>query len=125
MSAPACSLALICLALGLGQPGAMAQPFRLPTANRYLFDAGAEEKFFAATPGKTWVSGSFGCVRSDGWQMHEGLDILHQHTDRHGEPTDPVMAAADGTVAYVNRKPALSNYGNYVVVRHVVEGIEI
>jgi len=35
------------------------------------------------------------------------------------------MAAADGTVVYINLKPSLSNYGNYLVVRHVVEGMEI
>lgn len=104
---------------------AVAQPFRLPTANRFLFDPGAEDKFFAATPGKTWTTGCFGCVRSDGWQMHEGLDIRSLQRDKHGEPTDPVMATADGTVAYVNTRPSLSNYGNYVVLRHVVEGVEV
>ena len=43
-----------------------AQPFYLPTANTALFEKGGEDRFFAATPGKTWVSGTFGCVRSDG-----------------------------------------------------------
>src|ERR1700749_4083428 len=76
-------------------------PFQFPTANHALYEPGQELKFFAPTaPDKPWTSGSFGWVRSDGWQFHEGLDILHQHTDRHGEPTDPVMATADGTVMY-------------------------
>ena len=57
--------------------------------------------------------------------MHEGLDIRHLQSDKHGEPTDPVMATADGTVVYFNTRPSLSNYGNYIVIRHVVEGIEI
>jgi murein DD-endopeptidase MepM/ murein hydrolase activator NlpD len=101
-------------------------PFQFPTANHSLFEPGQELKFFAPTaPDKPWTSGSFGCVRSDGWQMHEGLDILHQHTDRRGEPTDPVMATADGTVVYVSTKPALSNYGKYIVIRHLIEGLEI
>ncbi|MGA2246565.1 MAG: M23 family metallopeptidase [Verrucomicrobiota bacterium] len=106
---------------------ALAQsPFQFPTANHLLYEPGQELKFFAPTaPDKPWTSGSFGCVRSDGWQMHEGLDILHQHTDRHGEPTDPVMATADGTVVYVSTKAALSNYGKYIVIRHVIEGLEI
>src|SRR5215469_6172859 len=106
---------------------ALAQsPFQFPTANHALFEPGQELKFFAPTaPNKPWTSGSFGCVRSDGWQMHEGLDIIHQHTDRHGEPTDPVMATADGTVVYVSTKAALSNYGKYIVIRHMVEGLEI
>ena len=101
-------------------------PFQFPTANHALYEPGNELKFFAPTaPDKPWTSGSFGCVRSDGGQMHEGLDILHQHTDRHGEPIDPVMATADGTVVYFSTKAALSNFGKYIVVRHIVEGLEI
>jgi peptidoglycan LD-endopeptidase LytH len=102
-----------------------AQPLQLPTANRALFEPGHEEEFFVGTVGKPWTSGCFGCVRSDGWQMHEGLDIRCLQRDRRGEPADPVKAAADGTVAYVNAKPSLSNYGNYVVLQHRVEGLEI
>ena len=80
----------------------------------------AELKFFAPTaPDKPWTSGSFGCVRDNGTRMHEGLDIRHLQTDKRGEPTDPVMATADGTVVYFSKKPGLSNYGNYIVVRHV------
>jgi len=112
---------------GLSAATLFAQtPFRFPTANHALYEPGQELKFFAPTaPDKPWTSGSFGCVRSDGWQMHEGLDILHQHTDRRGEPTDPVMATADGTVVYVSTRAALSNYGKYVVIRHIIEGLEI
>jgi len=105
---------------------AAQSPFQFPTANHTLYEPGQELKFFAPTaPEKPWTSGSFGCVRSSGWQMHEGLDIVHQHTDRHGEPTDPVAATADGTVMYVSTRAALSNYGKYIVIRHVVEGLEI
>src|SRR5262245_25262478 len=99
--------------LPLALPSA-AQPFYLPTANHALFDKGGEEKFFAGTAGKEWTSGTFGCVRSEGWQMHEGLDIRSVQRDKHGEPTDPVTATADGTVAYINTRPSLSNYGNYI-----------
>jgi murein DD-endopeptidase MepM/ murein hydrolase activator NlpD len=101
-------------------------PFQFPTANHALYQVGDELKFFAPTaPDKPWTSGSFGCVRDNGGRMHEGLDILHLQTDKRGEPTDPVMATADGTVVYFNKKPGLSNYGNYIVIRHVVEGLEI
>lgn len=118
-------LALVALLVGATKLPAQT-PFQFPTANHALYEPGAESKFFAPTsPDRPWTSGSFGCVRSDGWQMHEGLDILHLHTDRHGEPTDPVMATADGTVMYVNTRPGLSNYGKYIVIRHVVEGVEI
>jgi murein DD-endopeptidase MepM/ murein hydrolase activator NlpD len=102
-----------------------AQPFQLPTANRALFESGSEDKFFVGTIGKPWMSGCYGCVRSDGWQMHEGLDIRCLQRDKRGEPTDPVMAAAEGTICYCSAKPSLSNYGNYIVARHRVEGLEI
>jgi murein DD-endopeptidase MepM/ murein hydrolase activator NlpD len=102
-----------------------AQPFQLPTANRAVFEKGGEERFFVGTVGKPWTSGTFGCVRSEGWQMHEGLDIRCLQRDRQGEPTDPVLATADGTVAYFNKRPSLSNYGNYLILRHQVEGLEI
>ena len=98
----------------------------MPTANHALFEPGGEERFFVGTVGKTVDDRkTFGCVRSDGWQMHEGLDIRCLQRDKHGEPTDPVMATADGTVVYINSRPSLSNYGNYIVVRHQIEGMEI
>ena len=101
-------------------------PFQFPTANHALYEAGHELQFFAPTaPDKPWTSGSFGCVRNNATRMHEGLDILHLHTDRRGEPTDPVMVTADGTVMYFSTKAGLSNYGKYIVVRHIVEGLEI
>jgi murein DD-endopeptidase MepM/ murein hydrolase activator NlpD len=104
---------------------AQAQPFRLPTANHALFEKEGEERFFVGTVGKPWVTGTFGCVRSGGWQMHEGLDIRCLQRDGHGEPTDPVLAAADGTVVYISTRPSLSNYGNYLILQHQVEGLEI
>ncbi|MDB6065766.1 MAG: Peptidase [Pedosphaera sp.] len=104
---------------------ASAEMFQLPTANRALYENGGEERFFVGTVGKPWTSGTFGCVRSDGWQIHEGLDIRCLKRDKHGEPTDPIMATADGTVVYINSRPSLSNYGNYIVIRHQIEGMEI
>jgi len=120
----ACS-ALAFLLAGVFESPAQS-PFQFPTANHALYEAGGDAKFLAPTsPDRSWTTGSFGCVRTDGWQMHEGLDIIHLQTDRHGEPTDPVMATADGTVMYVNLKPGLSNYGKYIVIRHFIDGIEI
>jgi murein DD-endopeptidase MepM/ murein hydrolase activator NlpD len=113
------------VALLLGCISLRAELFQLPTANRALYEPNGEEKFFAPTPGKDWRSGTFGCVRSDGGQLHEGLDIRSIQHDKRGEPVDPVMVTADGTVAYINRKSGLSNYGNYIVVKHIVEGMEI
>jgi len=105
--------------------GLSAQPFRLPTANHALFEKGGEEKFFVGTVGKPWTSGCFGCVRSYGGQMHEGLDIRCLQRDKHGEPADPVMATADGTVVYINSRPSLSNFGIYILLRHNIGGVEI
>jgi len=108
-------------------PGAAlpAQPFFLPTANHALFEKGKEADFFVPTPGKTWESGCFGCVRTDRRQMHEGLDIKCLQRDRRGEPADPVLATAAGTVVYINNRPALSNYGRYLVLRHLIGGVEV
>src|SRR4051812_25821680 len=98
-------LALICAAVLFTSYSVRAQPFQLPTANQALFEKGGEERFFVGTVGKPWITGTFGCVRSDGAQMHEGLDIRCLQRDKHGEPMDPVMATADGTVAYFNTHP--------------------
>jgi len=114
------AILLLCLPVG-----AFAQPFLLPTANRAIFEPGGEERFFVGTVGKPWMSGTFGCVRTEGWQLHEGLDIRCLERDKRGEPTDPILATADGTVAYINKRPSLSNYGNYLILRHVIEGVEV
>ena len=116
----------VALSIGIGASLRAQQPFQFPTANHALYEAGDELKFFAPTaPDKPWTTGSFGCVRTDGRQMHEGLDIRCLQRDRHGEPTDPIMATADGSVVYISTRPALSNYGKYIVIRHIIEGIEI
>jgi peptidoglycan LD-endopeptidase LytH len=104
---------------------ALGQVFQLPTGNRFVLETGAEEKAFAGTVGKPWVTGTFGCVRTEGWQMHEGLDIRCLQRDRRGEPTDPVMATAEGEVAYINTRSGYSNYGIYLILRHRIEGIEV
>jgi murein DD-endopeptidase MepM/ murein hydrolase activator NlpD len=104
---------------------ACAQLLQLPTANHTLFEKDGEARFFTGTVGKPWTTGCFGCVRSDGMQLHEGLDISCLHRDKRGEPTDPVAATADGEVVYINQRPSLSNYGNYIVLRHRIDGLEI
>jgi len=104
---------------------ALAEAFQLPTPNRAIFLEGKEESYFTPTVGRTWESGTFGCVRSDGWQMHEGIDIKCIERDKKGEPIDPVSAAAGGIISYINSKPGLSNYGNYIVMRHQIDGMEM
>lgn len=109
----------------LGAATVSSQPFQLPTANRAIFEPSNEENYFVGTVGKPWVSGTFGCVRTDGWQLHEGIDIRSIVRDKRDEPTDPVLATADGTVAYLNKRPSLSNYGNYLILRHSIEGVDV
>jgi peptidoglycan LD-endopeptidase LytH len=114
----------LCLAsLACGVSLLRSEVFTLPTPNRAIFKPGAEEQYFVPTPGKTWTSGTFGCVRTDGHQLHEGLDIKCTERDRRGEPVDAVFAAASGKVAYVNATAGLSNYGKYVILQHEIEGI--
>jgi len=126
MSCPAVCRLLVVAALFSGANLFAQQPFQFPTANQALYEIGSELKFLAPTsPERPWTTGSFGCVRTDGWQMHEGLDIRSLQHDGHSEPTDPVMATADGTVVYFSDKPSLSNYGRYIIIRHVIEGLEI
>jgi len=104
----------------------LAQPFQLPTANHALLEPdGGGERFYVGTAGKPWTSGRFGCSRTEGFQFHEGMDIRPLERDRRGEPTDVARCASDGTVAYVNTHPSLSNYGNYIVVRHQMDRLEV
>ncbi len=114
--------ARLLLMMALGQAAAaLGQPFSLPTPNQAIFEPGKETDYFTPTVSRTWPSGTFGCVRSEGWQMHEGIDIKCTQRDAKGEPVDPVSAAADGTVVYFNAKPGLSNYGNYIVMQHEID----
>jgi murein DD-endopeptidase MepM/ murein hydrolase activator NlpD len=125
LNAPCWALVLLALHGLTAARAAVLRPFQLPTANAALFEPGGEERFFVGTAGKPWTSGTFGCVRTGGGQLHEGIDIRCLQRDREGEPTDPVRATADGTVAYINAKPSLSNFGRYIIVRHLVERLEI
>jgi murein DD-endopeptidase MepM/ murein hydrolase activator NlpD len=101
------------------------QPFTLPTENQAIFEPAGPERYFVPTPGKTWISGTFGCVRSEGRQFHEGIDIRSLQRNKRGEPTDPIRATAHGTVVYVNRVAGNSSFGKYLMVRHEVEGLEV
>lgn len=99
----------------------------LPTANAFLFEPGAEEKFFQATVSGTWEAGQYGCVRMGtyGKRLHEGVDIKCLERDRKGEPIDPVYAASDGVVAFINSSPGNSNYGRYIILKHSWDGVEV
>ncbi|MGC8990913.1 MAG: hypothetical protein ACP5MD_12400, partial [Verrucomicrobiia bacterium] len=72
--------------------GIGGEQFCFPTANKALLERDGGDRFFVATPGRTWESGSYGCVRSDGYQLHEGMDIRAVTRDKRGEPADLVMS---------------------------------
>ncbi len=111
--------ALLALCL-LAAPLASAQriEFSWPTPNRAWEQGRDYAAWVQPTVSGEPESGLFGCVRSGGGQFHEGLDIRATSRDRHGEPTDPITAAMDGVVRYVNTSPGNSNYGRYIVLEH-------
>jgi murein DD-endopeptidase MepM/ murein hydrolase activator NlpD len=66
------------------------------------------------------ASASYGSVRTQSSgraSFHEGVDIAPVRWER-GRAQDPISAAADGEVAYINRIAGNSSYGRYVVLRH-------
>ena len=97
----------------------------MPTANTAIFEQGSEASYFVGTVGRTWESGTYGCVRSDGWRLHEGIDIAAIQRDKRGEALDPVLATADGKVVYMNSHSGLSNYGRYLILEHEIDRLKI
>ena len=69
-------------------------------------------------PDKPFTSGSFGCVRNNGYKFHEGLDLYPLNRDKKGRATDSIFSAMSGTVSYINEISALSAYGKYLVIEH-------
>ena len=96
----------------------------LPTANDALL-RGQDADFFQPTVEGSIESGMFGCVRNNGHRLHKGIDIKCLARDRRGEPLDPIHAVADGTVAFINPSPGLSNYGRYIVLEHQWDGVAV
>ena len=108
----------------------------LPTGNDALFHGGGAEFYqyitrdFKGVKSTPWQGGQYGFVRdpveSSGGlvysRFHEGIDIRPLRRDPAGEPIDEVRAIAAGRVMHVNLVPGYSNYGNYVVVEHHLNG---
>ncbi len=127
-------VALLLAALPLSAPAPLLLDF--PTANHKLAARHPSEFYqyvdrnFGGKPSKPWQGGQFGFVRTpriiDGTivytRMHEGIDIQPLSRDASGNPTDPILAAASGSVVYANRSPTGSNYGRYVVLKHRAAG---
>ncbi len=111
----------------------------LPTDNDALL-RGKPEKFYMYTDrdfegqkSQPWQGGGYGFTRNPErvggrvvqTRLHEGIDIQPMRRDAAGEPLDDVRAIESGRVVHVSSNPRESNYGNYVVIEHEVEGAPI
>lgn len=89
-----------------------------PTPNTAYDDGQPIEAYIQPTVSGVTTSGLFGCVRSSGYQFHEGIDLKPVAVRDHGEATDEVFATMDGVVRHVARKAGQSSYGRYIVLEH-------
>lgn len=103
----------------------------LPTPNTNLYEH--PEKFYMKTArsgADAWKGGMYGFSRnakrlSAGTvhtRFHEGVDIAPTMRDERGNPLDSVVSVDEGLVVYVNAIAGRSNYGKYIVVRHLWDG---
>lgn len=116
---PSCPTFLLIL-LPVLSPALCAQRIDIawPTPSTAWVQGKGIEAFVQPTVSGEPESGLFGCVRGNGLQFHEGLDIKPVRRDKAGEAADPVTAAMDGIVRHINTKPGESSYGRYVVLEH-------
>jgi peptidoglycan LD-endopeptidase LytH len=96
-----------------------------PTPNPAFMKGGDITTWVQDTGTGVPTSGLFGCVRDDGHRFHEGIDIRCIERDRKGNPIDPVSAAMDGVVAYINDQGSNSSYGRYIVLDHPKEDVDV
>lgn len=117
---PAFRLPVLCFVFATAQVASGRDRIELiwPTPNRAWEERRPIEAFIQPTVSGEPMSGCFGCVRSNGFQFHEGIDIKPVARDRHGEPADQVFAAMAGVVRHVNTRPGESSYGRYIVIEH-------
>lgn len=89
-----------------------------PTPNTAYLEDKPIEAFIQPTASGEPSSGLFGCVRSGGYQFHEGLDLMPVCARDHGEATDEIYATMDGVVRHIATKAGQSSYGRYIVIEH-------
>ena len=95
--------------------------FRLswPTPNPAFARGLGYSTFLQKTgPDKPITSGSFGCVRNNGYKFHEGLDLYPVQRDKKGRADDSIFSAMDGIVSHLNSTASYSAYGKYIVLEH-------
>ncbi|HMP95695.1 MAG TPA: M23 family metallopeptidase [Kiritimatiellia bacterium] len=97
--------------------------YGFPTAQHSLLSTNLEGIYMPTGSGRL-ESALYGSVRTrpQGSSVlpafHEGIDIAPLARDSRQMPTDRILAAADGRVAYANRIAGNSNYGRYIVLVH-------
>ncbi len=89
-----------------------------PTPNKAHSEGLSFKEYIQPTVSGLVYSGLYGCVRRNGQQFHEGLDLKSIQRNRKGESIDQIMAVTSGVVRYINRSAGNSNYGKYVVIEH-------
>lgn len=131
----ALALPLIHLFLGLAAPRVSAAntTLVLPTVNDHIYGDDGNQfymyctRVFEGKASRPWTAGKYGFVRTlrrtkdgvIGTKFHEGIDIKPIKRDRASNPMDDVTSVAAGVIAYVNPYAGNSNYGKYVVVKHM------
>src|SRR5437868_4127225 len=101
-------IAAALLLFSFGVAHAARIEFVWPTPNQAWERGRPIDDFVQPTVSGDPESGLFGCVRTNGTQFHEGVDLKAIGRDRRGEPTDKVMAAMRGIVRHVNTHPGES-----------------
>lgn len=116
-----------------------AAVFDWPTENKALLEGRPEAFYmyvnrnFEGVETKPWEGGSYGYVRTPQRigaeivysSLHEGIDIAPVSRDPSGNPLDEVKACTAGMVVHASHEAGASNYGRYVVIRHLIEGSPI
>ncbi len=97
--------------------------YTFPTPQTGLGDTNNPDVFMPTESGKI-ESAWYGSTRTRKFgkqflpAFHEGVDIAPVTRDSKGRAQDPVFAAADGCIGYINRTGGNSSYGIYVVLLH-------
>ena len=127
---------IFCFSLFFLSFEAFCLEFSLPTANAFIKEE--PQKFYSPTLRRfekkeflSWQGGQYGYCRNlkriskdkiIASRFHEGIDIqpLISKKQRY---LDIVYPISKGKIVYLNSNPENSNYGKYVVVKHIWKGM--
>ncbi len=98
-----------------------------PTPNTAFFARLPEATYLQPTASGRMESSKWGYTRfnrAGKRRLHRGIDIKAIHKQRN-RVTDPIFAAYQGVVRYVNAAPARSGYGRFIVIEHTMLSVPI